>query len=146
MRLRTVKVCYFAKYLIFVKILNGILKDDGNNMVVSFMIDKRKIILTYFLVVGEHDTIIVQWNFAHCHLNLNERDFSNTFCNRLLAEADKRGVAFNAFSSALSTKSSAVAPSRTGIFFIVMAIIVHFLCKCTVLLLHRKIVCGFLLF
>ncbi len=29
-------------------------------MVVSFMIDKRKIILTYFLVVGEHDTIIVQ--------------------------------------------------------------------------------------
>lgn len=60
MRLRTVKVCYFAKYLIFVKILNGILKDDGNNMVVSFMIDKRKIILTYFLVVGEHDTIIVQ--------------------------------------------------------------------------------------
>lgn len=29
-------------------------------MVVSFMIDKRKNILTYFLVVGEHDTIIVQ--------------------------------------------------------------------------------------
>lgn len=29
-------------------------------MVVSFMIDKRKIILTYFFVVGEHDTIIVQ--------------------------------------------------------------------------------------
>ncbi len=29
-------------------------------MVVSFMIDKRKIILTYFLVVGEHDAIIVQ--------------------------------------------------------------------------------------
>ena len=29
-------------------------------MVESIMIDKRKIILTYFLVVGEHDTIIVQ--------------------------------------------------------------------------------------
>lgn len=29
-------------------------------MVAAFMVDKRKIILTYFLVVGEHDTIIVQ--------------------------------------------------------------------------------------
>ncbi len=29
-------------------------------MVAAFMIDKRKIFLTYFLVVVEHDTIIVQ--------------------------------------------------------------------------------------
>lgn len=53
MRLRTVKVCYFAKYLIFVKILNGILKDDGNNMVAAFMVDiyrftKKRIILFSF--------------------------------------------------------------------------------------------------
>ena len=50
-----------------------------------------------------------------------------TFCSRFLAESDKRGVAFTAFSSALRTNSSAVAPSKTGIFFIVMAIIVNFI-------------------
>jgi hypothetical protein len=44
-----------------------------------------------------------------------------------LAEADKRGVAFIAFLSALRTKSSAVAPSKTGMFLIVMAIIVIFI-------------------
>ena len=64
---------------------------------------------------------------AHCQLNRNERDFSNTFCNRFLAESDNRGVAFTAFSSALRTNSSAVAPSKTGMFLIVMAIIVIFM-------------------
>ena len=56
-------------------------------------------------------------------MNLNERDFSNTVCNRFLAETDKRGVVLVAFLSALRTKSSAVAPSKTGMLLIVIAII-----------------------
>ena len=70
---------------------------------------ERKAIFTHFLVVCEHDAIII----------------SNTFCNCFLAESDKRSVAFIAFSSALRTNSSAVSPFKTGMFLIVMAIIVN---------------------
>ena len=61
-------------------------------------------------------------------MNRKERDFSNTFCNRFLADADRQGVAFTAFASALRIKSSAAVPSKTGMYLIVMAIIkpVHF--------------------
>lgn len=56
-------------------------------------------------------------------MNRNERDFSNTFRNRFFASTDNRGVTFAAFLSALRTKSSAVTPSKTGMFLIVIAII-----------------------
>ncbi|KXT32663.1 hypothetical protein HMPREF2532_02911 [Bacteroides ovatus] len=60
-------------------------------------------------------------------MNRNERDFSNTFCSRFLAATDNCGVTFTAFFSALRTKSSAVAPSKTGIFLIVITIIINFM-------------------
>ncbi|KAB3859382.1 hypothetical protein GPL07_08185 [Phocaeicola vulgatus] len=59
-------------------------------------------------------------------MNRNERDFFNTFLNRFFASTDNRGVTFAAFLSALRTKSSAVAPSKTGMFLIVIAMILFF--------------------
>lgn len=90
---------------------------------------------------SEEEVFIISY-FLYFQLNLNERDFSNTFCSRFLAEADKCGVAFVAFSSALRTKSSAVAPSKTGMFLIVIAIIVVFrsVCISCVIVLFAKIV------
>ena len=90
---------------------------------------ERETLFPHFLVIGKHDAIIVISNPVHCYLYRNDRDFSNTFCSRFLAATDNRGVTFTAFLSALRTKSSAVAPSKTGIFLIVIAIVINFMQK-----------------
>lgn len=92
MRLRTVKVCYFAKYLIFVKILNGILKDDGNNMVAAFMVDIYRFTkkTDYFIFVLNQNTIggfskvrLVEYHniafqFPRSYIGVQSRFYHNT--------------------------------------------------------------------